>query len=62
MNCLCPGSIGGSQGEGDFAAPPPILVRNAHPADVAYAALYLASDESAWITGQMIEVDGGAGL
>lgn len=62
VNCLCPGSIGGSQGEGDFAAPPPTLVRNAHPADVAYAALYLASDESAWITGQMIEVDGGAGL
>jgi NAD(P)-dependent dehydrogenase (short-subunit alcohol dehydrogenase family) len=62
VNCLCPGSIGGSQGEGDFAAPPLGLVRPAHPADVAYAALYLASDESAWITGQMIEVDGGAGL
>lgn len=62
VNCLCPGSIGGSLGDADFAPPPPNLARSAHPSDVAYCALYLASDESAWITGQMIEVDGGAGL
>lgn len=62
VNCLCPGSIGGSQGEQDFVAPPASLDRPAHPADVAYAALYLASDEAAWITGQVLEVDGGAGL
>jgi NAD(P)-dependent dehydrogenase (short-subunit alcohol dehydrogenase family) len=62
VNCLCPGSIGGSQGDADFAPPPAELARPAHPGDVAYCALYLASDESAWITGQMIEVDGGAGL
>jgi 3-oxoacyl-[acyl-carrier protein] reductase len=27
--------------------------------DVGYAALFLATDEAAWITGQMIVVDGG---
>jgi 3-oxoacyl-[acyl-carrier protein] reductase len=62
VNCLCPGSIGGSRGEEDFGPPPPELSRAAHPADVANAALYLASDESAWVTGQYLEVDGGAGL
>jgi meso-butanediol dehydrogenase / (S,S)-butanediol dehydrogenase / diacetyl reductase len=28
--------------------------------DIAYLALYLASDESAWVTGQCISIDGGA--
>jgi NAD(P)-dependent dehydrogenase (short-subunit alcohol dehydrogenase family) len=35
------------------------LGRLTDPQDVAYAALYLASDESAFITGVSLEVDGG---
>jgi NAD(P)-dependent dehydrogenase (short-subunit alcohol dehydrogenase family) len=35
------------------------LGRMARPEDVAYAALYLASDESSMVTGSSINVDGG---
>jgi len=62
VNCICPGSIGGSQGEADFTDPPASLNRRAHPGDVAYAGLYFASDESAWVTGQALDIDGGMGL
>jgi NAD(P)-dependent dehydrogenase (short-subunit alcohol dehydrogenase family) len=37
----------------------PRLGRVGEPEDVAYAALYLASDESAWITAINLVVDGG---
>ena len=35
------------------------LVRMGHPNDVAFAALYFASDESAFVTGAELLVDGG---
>jgi len=35
------------------------LDRLGHAADVAYAALYLCSDEAAWVTGLVLDVDGG---
>ena len=35
------------------------LKRFAQPRDIAYAALFLASDEAGYITGQMLAVDGG---
>jgi 3-oxoacyl-[acyl-carrier protein] reductase len=38
------------------------LGRLATPEDVAYAALYLASDESSMLTGTCIDVDGGRGV
>jgi len=38
------------------------LGRIATPEDVAYAALYLASDESALLTGTCINVNGGRGI
>ena len=38
------------------------LGRIADPEDVAYAALYLASDESAMVTGSCIYVDGGRSI
>jgi 3-oxoacyl-[acyl-carrier protein] reductase len=61
VNCICPGGIG-NDAEAALQPPPPTLTRGAHPGDVAYAALYFASDESAWVTGQVLEVDGGKGL
>jgi len=33
--------------------------RIGQPKDVAYAVLYLASDESSWVTGTSLMVDGG---
>jgi len=36
-----------------------ILRRVGEPEDVANAALFLASDESSFITGQVLTVDGG---
>lgn len=38
------------------------LGRLAEPEDIAYAALYLASDESSMLTGTNINVDGGRGI
>jgi NAD(P)-dependent dehydrogenase (short-subunit alcohol dehydrogenase family) len=35
------------------------LRRIGKPEDIAYCALYLASDEASWVTGTNITVDGG---
>ena len=35
------------------------LARTGRPEDIAHAALYLASDEAGWVTGQVLTVDGG---
>ncbi len=35
------------------------LRRLGRPIDVAYAVLFLASDEAAWVTGVNLPVDGG---
>lgn len=38
------------------------LGRNGRPKDVADAALFLASDQSSWITGILLNLDGGRHL
>ena len=69
-NCVCPGDMLTPMIEAYFAATPDPaaareemeasypLKRIAHPREVAYACLYLASDESAFVSGTSLIVDG----
>jgi 3-oxoacyl-[acyl-carrier protein] reductase len=65
VNALCPGVIDTPMSAGipEFALKPLIqatpLGRIGKPADIAAAALFLASDESSFITGQWISPNGG---
>ena len=45
----------------DFTQNTP-LARNGSPADIANAVLYLASDDASWVTGEVLDVNGGAHL
>ena len=58
VNCIGSGLLRKPLAEG---AVKPItgLARTGRPEDIAYAALYLASDEAGWVTGQVLNVDGG---
>lgn len=38
------------------------MARPTEPSDVALAAVYLASDEASYVTGTVLEVDGGRGV
>lgn len=58
---LYPQSPEGAEGRKKLLSTIP-LGRIAKPEDIAYAALYLASDESAMLTGACIDVDGGRGI
>ena len=44
--------------EGRVGLPDPHVARSGQSEDIAYAALYLASDEAAWISGVVLPVDG----
>ena len=71
VNCICPAIVETELVAGLFAGQPdPQAARRAReqtiplgrfgqPLDVAQLAVFLASDESAWITGAAIPVDGG---
>jgi NAD(P)-dependent dehydrogenase (short-subunit alcohol dehydrogenase family) len=59
VNCLCPGFMRDPATLGPIIPAPTRLARRGRGEDVAYAALYLASDESGWVTGQSLVVDGG---
>jgi NAD(P)-dependent dehydrogenase (short-subunit alcohol dehydrogenase family) len=71
VNCICPGIVdtplvrGAIKRFGNddkvlhaFQAEHPIG-RLGQPEDIAYAHLYLASDEASWVTGAVLSVDGG---
>src|SRR5262249_9326040 len=67
VNCLAPETILTEKNEANIPDEMKKLLVEAHPIrrlgtpdDVARAALFLASDASAWITGQIIDVAGGA--
>jgi 3-oxoacyl-[acyl-carrier protein] reductase len=36
-----------------------LIKRLGTPQDIAFAAVYLASDAAAWVTGKTLEIDGG---
>src|SRR5215813_2245284 len=70
VNCICPGAIntpiwGSMPGFSDPAAVAQVLdhvqtiPRVGRPEDIASMVLFLASDESEWVTGQAMIVDGG---
>jgi NAD(P)-dependent dehydrogenase (short-subunit alcohol dehydrogenase family) len=71
INCVCPGwTVTDMNRDTIEKAPDPAkklkeleatypLGRLGRPSDIAYTALYLASDESRWITGIALPVDGG---
>lgn len=62
VHCLCPAGIGQLKSSGCIGLPTPNLNRSGEPEDVAYAALFLCSDEAAWLTGVVLDIDGGARL
>ena len=69
VNCICPGGIntpilhrnqpGVKEAMEDWMAKGQPIQRAGHPEDIAAMALYLASDDSQWVTGQAMVVDGG---
>src|SRR5258708_1322749 len=52
-----PGLLGNESGKARMDATP--LGRFGKPIDIAMGCLYLASDESAWVTGSELVIDGG---
>lgn len=62
VHALCPGIIWDPLPDGDITPVTPQLERLGNPIDVAYAALWLCSDEASWVTGLELTIDGGDSL
>lgn len=62
VHALCPGIIWDPLPEGKIVPVATQLERLGNPIDIAYAALWLCSDEGAWITGLELTIDGGDSL
>jgi dihydroanticapsin dehydrogenase len=68
VNCVCPGIVDtdmtkpwlGSDADRTMAVSEHPIGRIGMPEDVANAILYLVSEDSSWITGAVLPVDGGA--
>lgn len=67
VNCIAPETILTERNQGWISAEQQAALAESHPIrrlgtpeDVASAALFLASDQSAWITGVILDVAGGA--
>ncbi len=64
VNAVCPGTISHqiyTQGNKNLTTEKK-LERKGHPEDIAFGVLYLASDESSWVTGTTMVIDGGASV
>ncbi|HLX39225.1 MAG TPA: SDR family oxidoreductase, partial [Ktedonobacteraceae bacterium] len=60
VNVIAPGTMDAGSYVPHTAGPPSPLGRFCTPEDIAQAALYLASAEAAYITGQTFVVNGGS--
>lgn len=72
LNALCPGPVNTGMTPKSVKDSPEVqaemcknicsIGRLGEPEDIAYAAVYLCSDEATWVTGARLVVDGGASM
>ena len=62
VNAIAAGLFRAALADGPVRPADATLARTGNPSDIAHAALYLASDEAGWVTGQVLAVDGGVDM